>query len=105
MAQPGYYGGYPPPPPPRQTNTMAILALVFAFVMAPVAIILGVMARNQIKRTGEDGWGLATAGLICGIVFTALWVIGIVAYVVLIVTLIGEIPNVPTHTPEPFPTR
>jgi hypothetical protein len=99
MAQPGYYGGYPPPPP-RQTNTMAILALVFAFVMAPAGIILGVMARNQIKRTGEDGWGLATAGMICGIVFTAMWVIGIVAYVVLIVTLIGQIPE-----PAPFPTR
>lgn len=100
MVQPGYYGY----PPPRQTNTTAILALVFAFVMAPVGIILGVMARNQIKRTGEDGWGLATAGMVVGIVFTVLWVVGIIAYVALIVWLVREAPEFQTTVP-PFPTR
>jgi hypothetical protein len=58
---------------------VAILALVFAFVFAPAAIVLGAVARRQIRRTGEEGWGLATAGMIVGIVFTAFSVIWIVA--------------------------
>jgi hypothetical protein len=30
------------------------------------AIVLGHMARNQIKQTGEQGAGLALAGLVLG---------------------------------------
>ncbi|WP_412540437.1 DUF4190 domain-containing protein [Longispora sp. K20-0274] len=60
---------------PRGTNTMAILALVFAFVFSPVAIVLGHMAKKQIKQTGEDGDGLATAGLVIGYIFTGFFVL------------------------------
>jgi hypothetical protein len=86
----GGYGGYPYPPQPG-TNTMAILALVLAFVCAPAAIVLGVLARKQIRRTGEQGWGLATAGFVCGIVFTALSLIGIVVMILLFVTATREL--------------
>ena len=79
--QPGPYGygpyGYPYPPPRQPTNTLAILALVFAFVCAPAAIVMGVVARRQIRRTGEQGQGMATAGLVIGIVFTVISVIWI----------------------------
>jgi hypothetical protein len=89
--QPGYpqppsgaYGAYPGyPPPARGTNTMAILALVFAFVFAPAGIVFGIIARNQIARTGEEGEGLALAGLIVGAVFTLL----IVAYIIFMVVI------------------
>ena len=54
------------------TNTMAILALVFAFVFAPLGIVFGVVAKRQIRERGEGGSGLATAGLVLGIVFTVL---------------------------------
>jgi hypothetical protein len=64
------------------TNTLAILALVFAFVFAPAAIVMGAVARRQIQRTGEQGMGLATAGLVLGIVFTVISVIWIVAVAV-----------------------
>ncbi|MEU4807082.1 DUF4190 domain-containing protein [Actinosynnema sp. NPDC023587] len=76
-----YYpqGGYHPPP--RRTNGMAIAALICAFVFAPAGIALGVIARNQIKRTGEDGRGLATAGLVLGVVFTVLGVIAVILWV------------------------
>lgn len=70
---PGY--GAPYPPQVTQTNTMAILALVFAFVFAPAAIIFGHIAKKQIARTGEQGSGLATAGLILGYIFTTIMVI------------------------------
>jgi hypothetical protein len=60
-------------PVQRRTNGLAIASLVcglaqlpsFGLTMLP-AIILGHVARGQIRRTGEDGMGLATAGLVLG---------------------------------------
>jgi Domain of unknown function (DUF4190) len=81
---PGYpppgYGppGYPPAAWGRPTNTMAILALVMAFVFAPAGLIIGVVARRQIRQTGEDGDGLALAGIIVGGIVTAIFVLMIV---------------------------
>lgn len=70
----GYAAGYPyQPAPSRGTNTMAILALVLAFVFAPAAIVLGHMAKRQIKTSGEEGGALATAGLVLGYLFTGLF--------------------------------
>jgi hypothetical protein len=71
------YSGQPYPPPyapVATTNTMAILALVFAFIFSPAAIVLGHIARKQIRQTGEQGQGLATAGLWLGYIFTGLYV-------------------------------
>jgi peptidyl-prolyl cis-trans isomerase B (cyclophilin B) len=72
------YGAYPPPPydpygyqRPRPTNGMAIASLVCAFVFAPLGIIFGHISLSQIKRTGEEGHGLALAGLIISYVVTA----------------------------------
>jgi hypothetical protein len=91
---PGAYPGYQPqyPPPAPGTNTMAILALVLAFVFAPVGIVLGIMARNQIARTGEGGAGLAKAGLILGSVFTGLWVIWMIFIIVVIASAPSSYP-------------
>lgn len=60
-------GGYAQAP---GTNIMAILSLVFAFVFAPVGIVLGHIAKKQIKERGEQGGGLATAGLVLSYIFT-----------------------------------
>ncbi|TFV68220.1 UNVERIFIED_ORG: DUF4190 domain-containing protein [Bacillus sp. AZ43] len=89
---PGYpppgYGpppGYPPPGYPvygRPTNTLAILALVMAFVFAPAGLVLGIVARRQIRQTGEDGDGLALAGIIVGGIVTALFVFFIVFWII-----------------------
>ena len=51
---------------PRPTNPMAIAALVSSLVLAPLGIIFGHISLSQIKRTGEDGRGLAIAGLAIG---------------------------------------
>ncbi len=94
----------PPPPPEGQaggglvarsaTNTLAVVSLVAgiaSFVIVPligavVAVITGHMARSQIRRTGEQGGGLALAGLILGYVHLALVV---VALGIVVLFLIG----------------
>lgn len=85
--QPGYgqapYGpGYGAPPYGRPTNSLAILSLVLAFVFAPAGLITGIMARRQIKRTHEDGDGLALAGIIVGGIATAFFVLLIVVWII-----------------------
>jgi len=56
-----------------RTNGFAIASLACGlgqFAVGPLAtipaIVLGHMARNQIRRTGEQGAGLALAGLVLG---------------------------------------
>ena len=64
-AQPAYYGV----PRPATTNGLAIAALVTAIVgVSLVAVILGHMSISQINRTGEQGKGMAIAGLVLGYV-------------------------------------
>jgi hypothetical protein len=86
-----YYPPYQPPqayqpyPLARPTNGLAIAALVcgiaaFATGITCIpAIICGHMARGQIRRTGEQGDGLAVAGLILGYVSVALFVVAVLA--------------------------
>ena len=87
--QPGYgppgYGppsgyGYPPP-----TNTLAVLALVMAFVFSPVGLVLGIVARRQIRETHEQGDGLALAGIIVGGIGTALVVLAFLVFALALV--------------------
>jgi peptidyl-prolyl cis-trans isomerase B (cyclophilin B) len=61
---------------------MAIASLVCAFLFAPLGILFGHMSLSQIKRTGEDGHGLAIAGLVMSYLFT---VVGIAAVVLVVV--------------------
>ncbi|MDQ4503732.1 DUF4190 domain-containing protein [Sinomonas sp. ASV322] len=55
------------------TNTLAIVSLIGAFFIPIVGVITGFIALGQIKRTGENGRGLAIAGIIIGIAGTVLW--------------------------------
>ncbi|WP_196411126.1 DUF4190 domain-containing protein [Mycobacterium avium] len=80
---PGYPGGYYPGPdyggyPPLLggqpgTNGLAIASLIASFtgllcgIGSVVAIVLGAIALDQIKRTRQDGFGLAVAGIVIGI--------------------------------------
>lgn len=66
------------------TNGMAIAALILAFVFYPLGIILGHVARGQIKRTGEGGKGLATAALVIGYLQLAVTV-GVIAMAAILV--------------------
>jgi hypothetical protein len=74
-----------PRPEPRaaRTHPLVVAALIcgiiqfagLVFPVALVAIILGHMARRDIRQTDEDGYGMAKAGLILGYVDVALIVV------------------------------
>lgn len=65
------------------TNTMAILAFVMAFVFTFLAVPLGHIARAQIRRTGEQGAGLALAALIIGYIWLAVVIVGAIVLIAL----------------------
>ncbi|MGR0221088.1 DUF4190 domain-containing protein [Agromyces sp. ZXT2-6] len=78
---PSYDAGAPSygAPASQKTNVLAIVSLVSAFFISLVAIITGHIALSQIKKTGEQGRGLAIAGLIIGYVGL---VVGIIVAIV-----------------------
>ncbi len=110
---PGPHPGSPAPPPYGYggfgfntgpgTNGMAIGSLItsigivvltlvtcgFGAVFAPVGAVLGHVALSQIKRTGQEGRGMAVAGVIIGWVLTGLAVLGIVAFIAIGLTSSG----------------
>ncbi len=87
---------YQPPPypvaiPSGRTNPLAAVSLGFGigqmflpFVGAIVAIIMGHVAKSQIRETGDYGAGLATAGLVLGY-------LGIVLPILFILFVVGSL--------------
>lgn len=76
-----------------QTNGLAIAALVCGvaqvflwFLAAIPAVVLGHMARKQIRQTGEQGDGMALAGLILGYIGLALTVLFVILIVIIAVS-------------------
>jgi hypothetical protein len=82
------------PAAPARTNPLAAGSLacgigqVFFGPLATIpAIVLGYVARREIRRTGESGMGMATAGLVLGwtgaalVVVTGLFVALLIALV------------------------
>ncbi|MDB5290336.1 MAG: hypothetical protein JWL69_1577 [Phycisphaerales bacterium] len=87
---PGQTPNYAGPPPQQAGSGMAVAALVVGIVsifpgccltsigmivIGVVAIVLAVMARNQIATGRGRGAGMATAGLILGVVGAGLGII------------------------------
>lgn len=100
-AQPPAYGaqpvGYAPVyVAPNPTNPLAIVSLVaslagiFIWFIGPVVgIITGHIALSQIKKTGQQGHGMALAGTVVGYVLAGLTVLVVIAYIIFIVVIIG----------------
>jgi hypothetical protein len=55
------------------------LVLGISFVGALVGIVLGLVAANQIKQTSQGGRGLAVAGVVIGVAWILLALVGIIA--------------------------
>lgn len=90
----GQYQGMRPmqPPPPPKTNSKAVAALVLGilsivipylgFIIGIIAIVFAKLANDEIKRTGDGGKGMATAGMVTGIIGTVLY--GIIIIIVIL---------------------
>lgn len=72
------------PGPSRGNNPLAIASLVLSIVGiccgvgSIIGIILGFVALNQIKTSGQQGAGLAKAGIIIGFITLALGIIWVI---------------------------
>jgi len=106
------YGAYPPPPPgyptgyygypqSQPTNTLAIVSLVCAFVFAPLGIVFGHISLSQIRKTGEEGRGLAVAGLVISYLITVLAVVVVVLSVVFFVVVARSLDDMNSYTDDP----
>ena len=91
---PAYGYGYPPQPrtsgKAMGAMIVGIASIVVCYVgvlIGPVAIVLAVLGKKDIKKSNgaQTGEGMATAGLITGIIGTVVWlaldVLGILAVV------------------------
>ncbi len=103
---PAYQQPYQPYPAAPPTNGLAIAALVCGvggFVIGVSfipAIICGHLARAQIRRTGEQGGGMALAGLIIGYVGIALFAVLVAGFIVIASTA-GHAVGVSSGGPVP----
>lgn len=98
---PGYPGAYPGAyPVAAPTNGLAIAALVCSIagvatgLSAPVGAVLGHVARRQIRERGEQGDGMALAGIIVGWSLTGLIALCCLGYVGIIAFAISQDPSV-----------
>jgi peptidyl-prolyl cis-trans isomerase B (cyclophilin B) len=108
------YGAYPPPPPgpyagyygypghpqTQSTNALAIVSLVCAFLFAPLGILFGHISLSQIKKTGEEGRGLAIAGLVISYLITVLTIVVVVLSVVFVVQVARDLESLDSLYPE-----
>jgi hypothetical protein len=78
-------------PTGAKTNTLAIISLVASIagivilwgIGSIVGVICGHISLSQIKKTGEQGRGMAVAGLIVGYIGIALAIIGTIIAIAL----------------------
>lgn len=81
----------------RGTNGKAIASVILGvigltgvpFMASIVALILGYMARGEIAETGQEGKGLATAGIILGWVGIAVFVLAVAFFSFVFVSVTG----------------
>jgi hypothetical protein len=60
------------------TDGFAIASLVTGILsLGVVALVLGIVGLNRVKRSGQGGKGLAIAGIVLGVLGTLGWIVGI----------------------------
>jgi ABC-type spermidine/putrescine transport system permease subunit II len=84
-----------------RTNTLAIVALIAAFVFAPAGLICGFIARNQIKQTKEQGDGMALAAILISAIAILIWVSAAVFAVSLFDHVVSHCVSFVPPTPAP----
>ena len=59
-----------------RTNPTAALAVILGALMSPMALPLGWFAREQIRRSRENGERLCVIAMALGAVGTVVWIVG-----------------------------
>jgi hypothetical protein len=59
-----------------RTNPTAVLAVILGALMSPMALPLGWFAREQIRRSRENGERLCVIAMALGAVGTVVWIVG-----------------------------
>ena len=77
---------HPGTPPSTPGNGLAITGLVLAFLVAPIGLIISIIAAVRLGKARAPK-GLAIAGIIVGAVITVIWIIGII----LLITVFASI--------------
>lgn len=85
------------------TNSLAIASLACGIIQfvgfwllgTIPAIVFGHIARRQIRQSGEQGAGMALAGMILGYVGLGLSVIGVILLLLLVVWSVHSVPALP----------
>ena len=72
-------------PAQQEQNILAILGLVFCFIMQPVGLILSVIGLLKSREMNGNGRGFAIAGIIISIVQVAIVLIVIVVFVIIMI--------------------
>jgi phosphate/sulfate permease len=107
----------PASPSTTQTNVLAVGALVsgiVAWIAVPfaaglVAVVLGHLARGQIRRSGEDGDAMAIGGLVLGYANIVMSIVSVIVFILVFAGMIwftnAVTPEYPVSTsPEPVPS-
>jgi len=71
------------PAPSGEVNKLATLSIVFAFVFAPVGVVLGHVALAQISRSGERGRDRALIGLTLSYLFILFAVVALIVWLII----------------------
>lgn len=85
-----YPGQGGPVADPIKTNLLAIISLCASFIVPVAGVVLGHLAISQIRRTREEGLGLARAGLIVGYVYCGLIAVFFVIWLSLFLRVFNE---------------
>ncbi len=72
---------------PERSVPLAPLALALSLLVAPVGVVLGIVALRRIRRDQEAGAGTAVAAIAVGTLVTIAYVVLAVLMVVLLVQL------------------
>ncbi len=96
-------------PPNNGTAVASLVIGILSWFVCPIvggilAVVLGHMARGQVRRTGEGGDGLAVAGLILG--YAHLIVFGTVIVIWFLIlggmaAFLAVLGTIPTASPSP----
>ncbi|GAA3463825.1 DUF4190 domain-containing protein [Saccharothrix longispora] len=81
VAERGSMGWERPPEHHRetigQTDVLPVVALVTAFFLPPLGVVLGVLATREARRHG-GGRGLAVTAVVVGALASLVWLISVV---------------------------